>query len=408
MDTEYASIAIVGHVDHGKSTLIGRLFYDTKSLPEGKIEEIRKTCNTLGKEFEFAYVTDYFQEEREQDMTIDTTQSFFKTAKRHYLIIDTPGHKEFTRNMITGASQAEAAILIVDVTRGMEEQTKRHAFLLSILGIDNIILAINKMDLIEYSQETFNKVRDSSTQFLSTLGIKPSYVIPISAKKGDNIAKKSDKINWYNGKTLLGGLDGLELKKEKARKGLRFPVQDVYKIKKKRIIVGRVENGEIHSGEEVVILPDKTKTKISSIEVFMEDRKKAEKGESIGITLENDKSVKRGDIICNKNNLPTTTDKFRADVFWMSERPFNIKEKVTLKIATEETEAVIEKIEKKINSSSLEEIKDDMNQLKETEAGVVYIKTSKPVLTDTFKQIPELGRFVLIRNKDIAAGGIII
>ena len=411
MSEESMNIAIVGHIDHGKSTLTGRIFYDTDSLPEEKIEEIRKTCKELGREFEFAYAIDHLQEEREQEMTIDTAQTFFKTSKRRYVIIDTPGHKEFMRNMITGASQADAAILIVDAKKGMEEQTKRHAYVLAMLGVNQLILVLNKMDTVDYSQEVFNQVKDSTTRFLKNLGIEPSYVIPISAKNGDNIAKNSEKLVWYKGRTVLQGLDSFKTEESKSKKVLRFPVQDVYTINGKKIVVGRIEQGEIRKGDKVLVLPNKTKTKISSIVVYnnrIAEKNTAEAGESIGIIIEDDQSIKRGNLICTETNIPEITNHFRADVFWMSENPLNLKEKITLKLATEESEAVIEKMEKKINSSSLEEIKDDLNHLRETEVGVACIKTAKPLMIDTFSKIPELGRFVLIRNNDIAAGGIIV
>ena len=211
---EHMKIVIVGHVDHGKSTLIGRLLYDTSSLPDGFIEEIKKTCEMLGRELEFAYVLDSLEEEREQNITIDTTQTFFKTKKREYVIIDAPGHKEFVKNMITGASLAEAAILIVSAKEGVQEQTKRHAYILSMLGIKQVIVAVNKIDLIGYKEEIFNSVKGELLKFLDSVKIKPSYVIPISAKEGDNIAKKSEKIRWYSSLTVLEALDAFETEKK--------------------------------------------------------------------------------------------------------------------------------------------------------------------------------------------------
>ena len=207
---DYMKIVIVGHVDHGKSTLIGRLFFDTGCLPEEKIEEVRKTCEALGRDMEFAFVMDHLEEERSQGVTIDTAQTFFNTDKRSYVIIDAPGHKEFIKNMITGASQAESAILIVDAEEGVREQTKRHAYILSLLGLDQVIVVINKMDLVNYKEETFNKLKDDVTAFLSSIKIKPSFVIPISAKEGDLVAKKLGRMEWYKGPTVLQALDAFK------------------------------------------------------------------------------------------------------------------------------------------------------------------------------------------------------
>src|SRR3989344_6036232 len=206
-EKENMKIVLVGHVDHGKSTLIGRLLYDTESLPEGKIEEIKAVCESLGKKFEVGYILDSLEEERDQNVTIDTTQIFFKTNKRNYTIIDAPGHVEFIKNMITGASQAEAATLIVDAEEGVQEPTRRHAYILNMLGLKQIIVVINKMDLIKYEEKEFNNVKDKLTEFLSNINVKPSIIIPISAKEGDNITKKSENMQWYKEKTVLESLD---------------------------------------------------------------------------------------------------------------------------------------------------------------------------------------------------------
>ncbi|MFV1950885.1 MAG: GTP-binding protein, partial [Nitrospinota bacterium] len=245
-------IVIVGHVDHGKSTLIGRLFYDTDSLPPDKIEEIQRTCEELGREMEFAFLLDHLQEEREQGVTIDTAQTFFKTDTREYVIIDAPGHKEFLKNMITGASQAEAAVLIVDAMEGLQEQTKRHAYILDMLGLKQVVVVINKMDLVDFKEKRFEEVKSSLVTFLDSINIKPSSFIPISAKEGYNVAKKADIMGWYNGFTLLEALDTLNNQKSPVGKALQFPVQDVYKIGDKRILVGRIENGRIAKGQQVI------------------------------------------------------------------------------------------------------------------------------------------------------------
>jgi len=407
MREEHMKIVIVGHVDHGKSTLIGRLLYDTNSLPEGKIDEIKKTCKALGKELEFAYILDALEEEREQNITIDTTQTFFKTKKRNYVIIDAPGHKEFLKNMITGASLAEAAILIVKAEEGLREQTKRHAYILSMLGLNQIIVVINIFDLSKYTKKKFNSLKDEILKFLSLLNLKPSYIIPISAKEGDNIAKKSKKISWYKSLTLLEALDTFKTKENDINKALRFPVQDVYKINDRRIIVGRIEAGKIAKGDKIILLPSNKMSYVNSIEVFNKKKEKVEVGESIGITIKDPLFIDRGQVICHTNNLPKIASEFKAKVFWMAKENLNINERLTLRCATQEVGCSIKKIIKRINSSTLEVIQKNSKRLEETEVGDVVIKVNEPIVIENFNNVTELGGFVLVKGYDVVAGGII-
>ncbi len=403
---EHLKFVIVGHVDHGKSTLIGRLFYDTDSLPNEKLDEVRRICEELGRELEFGFIMDHLEEERTQGVTIDTAQTFFKTSKRHYVIIDAPGHKEFIKNMITGASQAEAAILIVDANEGVKEQTKRHAYILGMLGLDHVIVVINKMDLVDYSQERFNGVKDDVVAFLSSLEIAPTYIIPISAKEGDNVAKKSEKMPWYDGPTVLDGLDTFKTKEPAVAKPLRFPVQDVYKVKDKRVLVGRLEAGKIQKDEEIIFLPEESKTAVQSIEILWKDKAEAEAGESIGITLTDPLFIERGAVACSADNRPAITSKIRANVFWMSKQPFKKGENLLLRLATQEVPVDIN-VEKKIDSSTLKIILENPDLVKETEVAQMMISTKKPLVVENFNDIQELGRFVLVRSLDVVAGGII-
>jgi len=401
------SFVIVGHIDHGKSTLIGRLLYDTESLAPDKIEEIRKASAEMGKETEFAYLLDHLEEERKQGITIDTTQVFFKTSKRDYVIIDAPGHVEFVKNMITGASQAEAAVLIVDVAEGVKEQTRRHSYMLSLLGLDKVVVILNKMDLVDFSQEQFNSVRKDIEEFLKSVNIGAVFYIPISAIKGDNIANKSKNMSWYTGATFLESLDVLENKKPPQDKALLFPIQDVYKIGNKRINVGKVESGVIRKGDEIQIVPTGEKTHVNSIEKFLEDTDKAVAGESIGITTTDSVFLDRGNIVCTPGAEPTLTDRFSASMFWMAKQDFTKEQKLTLRCATQQTNCKIESIKKRINSATLEIISEDAEVLKNLEVGQVIIKTKKPVAIKNFNDVQELGRFVLVQNENICAGGII-
>lgn len=405
MNNENLKFVIVGHVDHGKSTLIGRLLYETNSLPEGKIEEIKQLCESLGKDIEFGYIMDHLEEERDQGITIDTAQTFFSTEKRDYVIIDAPGHVEFVKNMISGASQAEAAVLIVDAQEGVKEQTTRHAYILGMLGLTQVIVVINKMDLVDYSQRKFDGVKNDLMEFLSSINIKPSYVIPISAKKGDFIANKTESMNWYNGPTLLEALDTFKLKESAKDKPLRYVVQDVYSFDK-RIIVGRVESGVIKKGDRIKILPSGEKTRVKSIEEYLKDVTEAEAGKSIGITIEDKLFIDRGNVIVHNGDMPTITNKINANIFWMDGIPFKKGESLRLRCATQEVFCEIEKIDRVINSSTLELIAGDAAEIKNREVANIVIKTDKPVIVESFNKIEELGRFVLERE-NTCAGGII-
>ncbi|MEO6846095.1 MAG: GTP-binding protein, partial [Chthoniobacterales bacterium] len=264
-------IVIVGHVDHGKSTLIGRLFHDTDSLPEGKLEQIRKASELEGMEFEYAFLLDALLEEQAQNITIDTTQLPFRSGDREYVIIDAPGHKEFLKNMITGAASADAAILLIDANEGIQEQSRRHAYLLSLLGIKQVVVAVNKMDLVDFKQEVFDAVRTNYTEFLSKLGVKPQHFIPISAKHGHNIIAKSEKTPWWNGPAILKALEGFEVPALSTGLPLRLVVQDVYRFDERRVIAGRIEAGRINVGDEIAFWPDRKRSRVKSIEEWGTD-----------------------------------------------------------------------------------------------------------------------------------------
>ena len=403
---ENLKFVIVGHIDHGKSTLIGRLFFDTDSLPEGKMDEIKAVCESLGKELEFAYVMDHLQEERDQGITIDTAQTFFRTKKRQYTIIDAPGHVEFIKNMITGASQAEAAVLIVDVKEGVQEQTKRHAYILSLLGLDQVIVVMNKMDLVGYKQERYEQVKKELLKFLDTIKIKPTFVIPISAKQGDFIVKRADKLSWFKGPTVLEALDTFKIKEAPENKPLRFPVQDVYKYDR-RIVAGRIESGKIKIGDKIKILPSGEGSVVKSIEEYMKEGvKEAAAGKSTGIVTQDKVFVDRGDVITHTKDLPVVTDTVKAHVFWMDKASFKKSERLLFKCATQEVMCGVNKIERVTDSSTLKLISKNANEIKNREVADIIIKTEKPVVVENFNKVQELGRFVFQRT-DTCAGGII-
>ncbi len=401
------SFVIVGHVDHGKSTLIGRLLYDTDTLPPDKIVEMKKMSALQGRDTEFAYLLDHLEEERQQGITIDTTQVFFKTEKRRYVIIDAPGHVEFVKNMITGAAQAEAAVLIIDAVEGVREQTKRHSYMLAMLGLKQIIVAVNKMDMVGYDQDRFNEICAEAGKFLASIGAAPTMYIPIAAIKGDNITTRAKDMQWYKGLTFLESLDTLENTKPAHAKAFMMPIQDIYKAGDKRINAGRIEAGTISQGEAIRILPGGFETKVKTIEKFLETPTMAQAGECIGFTTEDSLFLDRGDVVCRKGSEPTITDTFNARIFWMNRKPFDINEKILLRCATQEQKCKVEKIIRRINSSTLEILEENASTIGNLEAAEVIIKTKKPIAIMNFNDVQELGRFVMVRDENIVAGGII-
>ena len=423
MDKNYLKFVIVGHVDHGKSSLIGRLLYECGLIPEEKITEVKTVCAALGRPFEFCFLLDYLEEERQKNITIDTTQIFFNTVKRNYVIIDAPGHKEFLKNMITGSSQAETAVLIVDAKEGVKEQTKRHAYLLSLLSISQLIVAVNKMDLVGYRQNRFNEVGNELLKHLTAVNLKPNFIIPISASEGDNIAKKSEKMGWNNGPAVLEALDSFKNKVDDENLPLRLPIQDVYPAPSGQgwtgvgvydgMPVGQIESGILKKSEEIIILPANKKARVAEIKKWQpaspagrRDLSESMAGDNVGVILEKNPDVNRGDVLCSLDRLPRVTADFKATIFWMSQKPLPIGEKFNLKLATQASEAQIKKIHKLMDSSSLELINRN-DEIRETEVAEVEIETTKPLVFEDFNYLPPLGRFVIVKDEDIAGGGII-
>jgi len=408
MEKTNLNFVIVGHVDHGKSTLIGRLLYDTQSLPTEKMQEVERMSKELGREVEFAFVMDHLQEERDQGITIDTAQTFFHTDRRDYVIIDAPGHKEFIKNMITGASQAQAALLIVDAAEGVREQTRRHAYLLGMLGLGQITVLVNKMDKVAYAQARFDQVVAELTAFLAALGLSAMHVVPISAKDGDNVATRSERMSWYEGPTVLEALDCFVIPPGAADGPMRLPVQDVMKVEDRRVLLGRVESGVLHAGSKVVFLPSGSESTVTGISQFMKaPLEKAEAGESVGITLADPLFIERGQLACPIEVPARVRETIEANVFWMSRMPLTLAETLRIKLATQEVPAEVTRIAKRIDSSSLEVIAEDSDKLENNEIATVTIRTKGSIAFESFYDVPELGRLVLVRGHDIVAGGIV-
>ena len=404
-------IVIVGHVDHGKSTLIGRLIYDTNSLSQEKLGEIERGQAKLGPKVEFAHLIDYLKEEREREMTIDTSQIFFKSQKRRYVVIDTPGHKEFIKNMITGSSQAEAALLIIDATEGVKDQTRRHCHILKILGLKQFCVLINKMDLVDYSQSRYDEIKDQIDKLLNQFDMGSSDIIPISAVKGDNIDSSSLKMGWFEGPTVLEALDNFsELAIE--TKPLRFPVQDIYKINGLDIIVGRVEAGSLRKAQKVTALPSGENLVVATIEKFLEEKKSiACTGECIGMTLEENFPISRGELLVEDSKdsvLPLTTEDFKANIIWMVEEIYSIGAPLMFKCVTQEIPCSINTIYKCFDPAFVEIVEENSNEIKSAEVAEVKIHLETPAVLDSFNEFPETGRFVLEHRGQPVAGGVIL
>ncbi|MCB2306903.1 50S ribosome-binding GTPase [Clostridium estertheticum] len=405
---EQLRIVAVGHVDHGKSTVIGRLLYDTKSLPEGAIEKVKRIAKETGKPFEYAYLLDAFEEEQKQGITIDTTSLQFHTDKRDYVIIDAPGHIEFLKNMITGAASAEAALLIIDAKEGIQEQSKRHGYILSLLGIKQVCVVVNKMDLIDYSQEKFNVIKNEMNAFLKRLNVHPMSYIPISAFYGENLTSKSEKLSWYKGETVLESLDLFTQEEGLEAKPLRFPIQDVYKFDNRRIIAGRIESGTLKVGDEILISPSNRTTKVKSIEAFVEkDRvSTVSAGMSVGITFEDEFFNKRGEIISHIDNAPVITDLFTTNIFWMGKNSLVKGRKYKIKLVTQEVECEIVAFNKVIDASTIGTY-ENATEAKTNDVAEVTIRTKEKICFDKFADNQNTGRFVIVDGYDVCGGGII-
>lgn len=402
------SIVFVGHVDHGKSTLVGRLLYDTKSLSEDKIEELRKASSVTDNELEFAFLLDHLREEREQGITIDTTQTFFHTQNREYRIIDAPGHVEFVKNMITGASQADSAVLIVDAIEGVQQQTKRHAYILSLLGIKNLIIVINKMDKADYSQTVYDNVVCDIRTLLDQLNLSSQYFIPVSALKGDNICSYSPKMDWYKGSSLLEILEKFGEGEEEKDNFNVFAVQDIYRIGDKRISVGRVETGKICVGDEISVIQSNQTTKVRSIEVFQKEKTEAVCGECIGLIFEDPIFIDRGYILSSDKSYLKLTNKFNASIMWLGEKSIAVNESCSIKCDVQEVSGKIVNIKRKINTGNLGAEEKGSDTLNYLDAAEVEIETKEKIVVTEFNQIQCLGRFVIVTDSNINAGGIII
>ncbi|MGE0645838.1 MAG: GTP-binding protein [Nitrospira sp.] len=406
--SENLNIVIVGHVDHGKSTLLGRLYADTGSLPDGKLEKVQAICKQQGKEFEYAFLFDAFLEEQEQGITIDTARTFFIWKGRQYIIIDAPGHKEFLKNMISGAARAEAALLLIDALEGVKEQSKKHGYLLSLLGVRQFAVVVNKMDLVGYRQDVFDGIEKEYREFLGQFKAVPSHFIPVSAKLGDNIANRSATMSWYNGPTVLEALSTFRKEAARSEQPLRLPVQDVYKFDARRIITGRIAAGRLKVGDHLVFSPSNKRANIRTVEAFNIEPQPTEgqAGQSIGVTLDEQIFVERGEIASLQDSLPQVSTAFRANLFWLGKRPLEKERKYILRVATKEVDCEVASIHRIIDTMDLAQ-QQGSSAVNKNQVAELTLRTKAPIAFDLSASFEATGRFVLVDEYDIAGGGII-
>ena len=415
LDMELLRFTTAGSVDDGKSTLIGRLLYDSKSIFEDQLEAVESASERLGNaELNLALLTDGLRAEREQGITIDVAYRYFATPKRKFIIADTPGHIEYTRNMVTGASTADAAIILVDARNGIIEQTKRHSYIASLLKIDYVVVAINKMDLVDFSEEVYNKIKEEYAHIAELLHLKKVYFIPISALKGDNVVNASEHTPWYKGETLLHLLEQIPLKEGLEKQPFRFPVQYVVRPQTAewpdyRAYAGRIASGTVKVGDEVTILPSFTKSKISRIDEGTNQLTEAQAPQSVNLSLEDDVDVSRGSQIVKSSEVPLTGQQVEVLVCWLNHRPLQVRQKYIIRHTTDELQGFVTAIDYKVNINTLENNFDDkavgMNDIAK-----VTLKVSKPLAYDLYENNRTTGSLIFIAegtNETVGAGMIV-
>lgn len=409
---EQMNIVIVGHVDHGKSTLVGRLLADTGSLPTGKLEAVKAVCQRQGKAFEYAFLLDALEAERDQGITIDSARCFFGTARRDYIVIDAPGHIEFLKNMISGAARAEAALLLIDAHEGVRENSRRHGYVLGLLGIRQVTVLVNKMDLVDYRQDVFERIEREYRAFLAEVGLTPMRFIPIAAREGDHIVQSpSPAMPWFDGPSVLEAVDEFGKAPSLVEAPLRLPVQDVYKWNEagdeRRIVAGRVEAGRIAVGDRVLFSPSMKSAVVQSIECFNAAvQSDAVAGESTGFTLGEQLFVARGEIVSLVGSAPAVSSRLRANVVWLGRTPLALGKSYKLKLTTVEIPARVVEVRKVLDASTLDA--EARSEVRRHEVAELVLETRRPIAFDTIDRASATARFVLVDQYDVAGGGIIL
>ncbi len=414
-DKPHMNLIFIGHVDHGKSTTVGRLLYETHVITDRDIARFKELTQQMNRPtFEFAFVMDQLKEERERGITIDIAHRDFQTEKFYFTIIDAPGHKDFVKNMITGASQADAAILVVSGVDGIQAQTREHAILASVLGIKQLIVGVNKMDAANFSQEKYEAIKKSVSELLKSLGFKVDAIpfIPYSALEGSNVAAKSEKMQWYTGPTLLAALDQLTVPEKPLDKPLRLPIQDVFSISGFGTVpVGRVETGVVKLGDQVIIMPEGIKTEIKSIEMHHKQLQKAEPGDNIGFNIKNvdKKAIKRGDVIGPVSSPPTVVEDFTAQVIVLHHQNVIAKGYTPVfHIHTAQIACVFEEILEKKDPKTGQVLEKNPATIKTGDIAIVKIKPTKPIVVEKYSEFPQLGRFAIRDMGETIGAGVVL
>ncbi len=415
LDMQLLRFTTAGSVDDGKSTLIGRLLYDSKSIFEDQLEALEETSKRKGDtEVDLALLTDGLRAEREQGITIDVAYRYFATPKRKFIIADTPGHIQYTRNMVTGASTANLAILLVDARNGVIEQTLRHAYIASLLQIPHVVVCINKMDLVDFSEEAYEAVKNRFMEFAPKLDIRDIDFIPISALKGDNVVERSENMDWYKGGTLMHLLENVYIAGDQNHIDARFPVQYVIRPQSEeypdyRGYAGRIDGGIFRIGDKITILPSGFESKIKSIDTLNESLESAFAPQSVTMTIEDDIDISRGDMIVKSNNLPETSQDITAMISWFGDRPLQVRGKYALKHTTNDVRCMIQEIKFKMDINTLERDFEDKS-VKMNDIARVQLRTTKPIFFDSYRRNRNTGSFILIEegtNATVGAGMII-
>ena len=407
--------ATAGSVDDGKSTLIGRLLYDTKTIFDDQLEAVERTSRLMGNDYtNLALLTDGLRAEREQGITIDVAYRYFATPRRKFIIADTPGHVQYTRNMVTGASTADLAIILVDARKGMLEQSRRHAFLVTLLRVPHIVVAVNKMDLVDYAQDVYDAIRDDFTAFAAKLEVADLTVIPISALRGDNIVSRSASMPWYEGPSLLHHLEHVHVASDRNLIDARFPVQYVLRPQSTqypdyRGYAGTVSGGVFKVGDDVVVLPSGFETRIAAIDSPNGPMQEAFPPMSVTLRLEDDLDVSRGDMICRPHNAPVPSQNIDAMLCWMSENPLMPGRQLALKHTTRTARALVKELQYRLDVNTLHRDEEAIS-LRLNEVGRVRLRTTSPLFVDTYRRSRTTGGFILIdesSNNTVAAGMIV-
>jgi len=407
MQTEKDLLRLVtaGSIDDGKSTLIGRLLYESKGIYQDQLASIQKAAAKKNQtDIDLALIVDGLKSEREQGITIDVAYRYFSTEKRKFIIADSPGHIQYTRNMVTAASTADLAVILIDARKGVLEQTKRHSFIATLLNIPHILVVINKMDLVGYSQEVFTKIKEEYLDFSSRLQIHDTQVMPISALYGDMVSSRGPNLGWYQGRTFLQYLENINIISDRNLIDFRFPVQTVIRPNLDfRGYAGRIESGVIKKGDDIAVLPSGKKSRVKSILTYGQELKEAFTPQSVVLTLEDELDVSRGNMLIRQRNVPEINDEFEAEVCWMSEEPMPEGGRYLLKQTTNTVLAVIKEIRYKININTLHRRQD--KELGLNDIGRVVIKTQKPVMYDPYARNYATGSFILIDELSNATAG---